>query len=91
MKYTWTENTTADSLFIRTYTVATDHIRWTVLHKNEQNFSNPYFLATKIWWVWKVVVVSQDIPWCKDVEPYNFPVDIVYECFVTNTTTKKLK
>ena len=52
-------------------------------------YSAPYFLAVKINGSWIIPFIGQDAPLCVDIEPYNFPISMVPECW--DSENKKWK
>lgn len=83
---------------INKYYIKTKKYDWVhfygyVLVKNQENPSTPVTLATKIWNTWKVILVTQDSPFCKVMEKYNFPLDYYVWgwCFETNTKFREVK
>ncbi len=60
------------------------YAKGSVLLKNSENYSSPYFLAVKVLNKWKVVFVWQDEPFCENIEKYNFSKEYVEWCFKTS-------
>jgi len=58
-----------------------NYVIGTMLIGGSQNISAPYFLAINENKEWIVVHNGQDKPKCGDIEPYNFPHEIIDQCY----------
>lgn len=70
-----------NNLYVRFDKLADNFLVGTILIGGSQNISAPYFLATKQNSKWIVVYNGQDIPPCSAIKSYNFPHNIVGECY----------
>jgi hypothetical protein len=54
------------------------------VNSKDSEFGGGYWLAVKVGGEWKIVYDGQAQPNCDQVNPYNFPTDIVPECYDSN-------
>ena len=65
------------------------YIRAMVQSESKELFSYPSFYAYKANDGWKIIFSGQDIPECSAANEYNFPNDIITECFDGNRTVQR--
>jgi len=72
-------------IFIKFDEIIDNYIKGVVLFSGIENYSAQHFFAVKDNDNWKVLYYGQEDPMCKDIENYNFPIEVIPGCWKTGS------